>query len=94
MKALLTTSLTFAAITLSAPYAEARSHKNNDRECYPRYSERPSFDYHYSRRGYYPQECYQRRYYYSAPRYYRPEQCYTERRHAFRPPLISFLFGF
>ena len=106
MKTFLLTALTLAGIAISTPDAQAKDHKHRDRDRdhYSYYSERPSCESRSYRTEYYPREYDRReyreyrepepRYYYSEPRYYRPEPCHVERRHSFRPPLLSFLFGF
>ena len=99
MKTLLLTALTFTGIVLFSPDAQARDHRHHDRshdsyrssryygyshyrsDCEPRY---------YSSRSYYSEP----RYYYRPSRSYYSERCEPERRRSFRPPLISFLFGF
>ena len=101
MKTFLLTSLALAGIAISTPEAQAKKHKDRHHDHYSDYSARPSCESRYYRAEYYPREYSQRSYYvsrprysYSEPRYYRPEPCHVERRHSFRLPLISFLFGF
>ena len=94
MKTLLLTSLALVGITISTPEAQAKKHKDRHHDRYSYHSARPSCGYSYRRVEYYPREYSHRSYYYAAPRYHREERCYTERRHSFRPPLLSFLFGF
>ena len=98
MKTFLLTTLTLAGIAVSTPEAQAKKHKDKDRhhDRVSYYSERPSCESRSYRTEYYPREYSRRTYYYAEPRprYYREEPCHVERRHSFRPPLISFLFGF
>ena len=101
MKTLLLTALTFTGIALSAPEAQARDHKHHSRSHDSYYGGYSSYGHHYDRgcesRGYDTYTYYRPapRYYYRPSRsYYSSERCYSERRHSFRPPLISFLFGF
>ena len=101
MKTLLLTALTFTGITLCAPEAGARDHRHYDSDHRSSSCESRSSDYGYYRSDYAPRVSYSHSYY-SEPRYYRPapryyysERCEPERRRShFRPPLISFLFGF
>ena len=96
MKTFLLTTLTLAGIAISTPEAQAKDckHRDRDRDHYSYYSERPSCESRSYRTEYYPREYYRRDYDEPEPRYYRPEPCHVERRHSFRPPLFSFLFGF
>ena len=95
MKTFLLTSLAFIGIAAITPDAQARHNDHYDRGNQSYYRERPSCGYsHYRSTYYYPRESYRRSYYVASPRYYSSQRCYTERRHSFRPPLISFLFGF
>ena len=102
MKTLILTALTFTGIALCTPEAQARDrrHDRHDHGSYGRgYS---SYGHSYYRggcetRGYYTHSYHRPapRYYYSSPsRYHYSERCVPERRYSFRPPLISFLFGF
>ena len=100
MKTFLLTTLTLAGIAIFTPTAQAKDHNHCDRDHHSYYVERPSCESRSYRTEYYPRESYRRdyyepepRYYYPEPRYYRPEPCHVERRHSFRPPLFSFLFG-
>ena len=92
MKTFLITILAITGIAGFAPESQARDHghkKHRKSHC-----EYPSYRESYHRHEYEPRAYYERSYHYSAPRYSRPERCDTERRHSFRPPLLSFLFGF
>lgn len=102
MKTFILFALTFTGIAFCAPSAQA--HDWRHRSCH---HDSYDSDYSYREHNYYREEyprcgSYSSSYYAPAPRYYyRPsrsyyssERCYSERRHSFRPPLISFLFGF
>ncbi len=103
MKTLLLTALTLTGITLCTPKAQARDHKHHESDHRSYRCESRSRDYGYSHGYDAPRISYSRSYHCSepsyyyrpAPRYYYSERCEPERRrHSFRPPLISFLFGF
>ncbi len=91
MKTFLITILAITGIAGFAPESQARDHGHKHHS--KSHCEYPSYEYSYHRSDCAPRAYYERSYY-SAPRYYRPERCYTERRTSFRPPLLSFLFGF
>ena len=97
------------AISTPDAQARDRKHRDHDRVYRSYYIERPSCESRSYQTEYYPRESYRRDYYepeprysyeperhysYSEPRYYHPESCHVERRHSYRPPAISFLFGF
>ena len=94
MKKFLLIALTFIGTAILAPEAQAGDCRNYDRGHSSYRRSHSSYGYSYRRSDCQPRAYYGRSYHYSAPRYYRAERCYTERRHSFRPPLISFLFGF
>ncbi len=102
MKTFLTALIALTGIVSIPTESQARDCGYRERNYHSYYREYPSYRYSHYRgdcepRAYYGRSYYSsepRRYYYSEPRHYRSERCYTERRHSFRPPLISFLFGF
>ena len=107
MKTFLTAIIALTGIVGVSTESNARDCESRDHGYHTYYREEPSCRYGYQRDGYESRSYYGRsyyssepRYYYSEPRYrpeprhYRSERCYSERRHSFRPPLFSFLFGF
>ena len=108
MKTLLTAIIALTGIVSVPTESQARDRGYRERNYHSSYREYPSYrsshyrgdceprayygrSYRYSSPRYYSSSS---RYYSSSPRHYRSDRCYTERRHSFRPPLISFLFGF
>ena len=101
MKTFLTALIAFTGIVSFSNESQARDCDYRDRHYQSHYRGYSSHRYSHYRGDYEPRAYYGRsyhysspRYYSSSPRYYSSERCYTERRHSFRPPLISFPFGF
>ena len=98
MKTLLLTALTLTGIALCTPEAQARDYRNHGRS-HDSYRSSRSYGHSHYRSDCGPRYSSHRSYYSSAPRYYyrSSSRYYSDRcepRYSFRPPLISFLFGF
>lgn len=99
MKTLFLTAITLSGIAFSTPQAQARDRKHYySSSHYSHGCENQSYHHGYYRGDGGPRVSYYRSepsyYYRPSSRYYSSYRCEPVYRHSFRPPLISFLFGF